>query len=132
MSGTVRTALASDEWELIRPWVREQAAAEEHRTWLEIVKFTHRRAREIIRRNQFTLDAPWDEDASHSYSMIAAHVALPVIGVPVPLFAIRGRWLWRDIDLSPDGKRFVAVVPQVMANEQPLTAVVNWTAQMRR
>src|SRR5262245_5585494 len=54
------------------------------------------------------------------------------IGVPVPLFAIRGTWLWRDFDVSPDGKRFLAVVPQMMANEQPLTAVVNWTAQVRR
>jgi len=75
VGGAVRQALAPDEWEVIRPWVLEQAAAEEHRTWMEIVRFTHRRAREIIRRNRFTLDAPWDEDASHSYSTIAAHVA---------------------------------------------------------
>jgi hypothetical protein len=53
------------------------------------------------------------------------------IGAPEPLFAINGRWPWRDFDVSPDGKRFLAVVPQVMANEQALTAVVNWTAQLR-
>jgi hypothetical protein len=54
------------------------------------------------------------------------------IGVAVPLFAIPGRWLWRDYDVSPYGQRFLAIVPQVMANEQPVTVVVNWTAQERR
>ena len=46
------------------------------------------------------------------------------IGVSVPLFAIQGRWPWRDFDVSPDGKRFLAIVPQMMANEQALTAVM--------
>jgi len=54
------------------------------------------------------------------------------IGVPVSLFAIHGRWPWRDFDVSPDGTRFLAVVPQTMANEQAVTAVMNWTAQVRR
>jgi WD40 repeat protein len=54
------------------------------------------------------------------------------IGVPGPLFATHGRWPWRDYDVSPDGKRFLAVVPQMMANEQALTAVLNWTAQVQR
>jgi Tol biopolymer transport system component len=54
------------------------------------------------------------------------------IGAPVPLFAIHGRWPWRDFDVSPDGKRFLAVVPQMMANEQALTAVMNWIAQAQR
>jgi len=68
----------------------------------------------------------------HVMSVSIRTAAALEIGVPVPLFAIRGRWLWRDFDLSPDGKRFLAVVPQMMANEQALTAVVNWTAQVRR
>ena len=64
---------------------------------------------------------------------VAIHTAPALkIGVPVALFAINGKWPWRDFDVSPDGKRFLAVVPQMMANEQPLTAVMNWTAQMRR
>jgi len=54
------------------------------------------------------------------------------IGVPVRLFAMEGKWPWRDFDVSPDGKRFLAIVPQVMANEQSLTAVLNWPAQTRR
>jgi len=82
----------------------------------------------------------WSHDGRELYYLAAdGHVmAVPIrtapalrIGAPVPLFAINGRWPWRDFDVSPDGKRFLAVVPQVMANEQALTAVVNWTAQLR-
>ena len=47
------------------------------------------------------------------------------IGVPLRLVAIQGKWPWRDFDVSRDGKRFLAIVPQVMANEQALTAVLN-------
>jgi hypothetical protein len=32
---------------------------------------------------------------------------------------------WSDWDVSRDGTRFLAVVPQP-ANEQPLTAVLDW------
>ncbi|MEX0880135.1 MAG: hypothetical protein WEB59_16750 [Thermoanaerobaculia bacterium] len=34
------------------------------------------------------------------------------------------RWLPA---LSGDGKKFLAVVPETAADEQPLTVVVNWT-----
>jgi eukaryotic-like serine/threonine-protein kinase len=54
------------------------------------------------------------------------------IGVPIRLFGMAGKWPWRDFDLSRDGRRFLAIVPKVMANEQPLTAVLNWPAQVRR
>jgi Tol biopolymer transport system component/DNA-binding winged helix-turn-helix (wHTH) protein len=53
------------------------------------------------------------------------------IGVPLRLFGMAGKWPWRDFDLSRDG-RFLAIVPQVMANEQSLTAVLNWPAEVRR
>ena len=51
--------------------------------------------------------------------------------VPVTLFAIKGKWPWRDFDLSPDG-RFLAIVPRLMGNEQSLTVVLNWTAEVAR
>ena len=73
VGGTVRQALAPDEWEMIRAWVREQASAEEHRTWMEIVRFTQRRAGEIIQREHYTPDPIWD--TAHFYPTIAAHVA---------------------------------------------------------
>ena len=58
-------------------------------------------------------------------------VSLPVrtsptlqIGAPVTLFEINGAG-WSGFDVSPDGKRFLAVVPEVVADRLPLTVVVN-------
>lgn len=73
VGGPVKLALSADAWEVLRSYVLEQAAAVEHRTWVEIVKFTDHRARAIIRREHFTLDSSWDDP--HRYSAIAAHVA---------------------------------------------------------
>lgn len=56
-----------------------------------------------------------------------------VLGTPRPLFAIHGGTLWADpklnagwpdFDVSVDGTRFLAIMPQP-ANQQPLTAVLN-------
>jgi Tol biopolymer transport system component len=52
------------------------------------------------------------------------------LGNPAPLFPLSGKWLWMDFGLSPDGRRFLAVVPEVVANELPLTVVANWTAEL--
>jgi len=53
------------------------------------------------------------------------------VGSPGTLFAIKGKWPWRDFDMSPDG-RFLAIVPRLMAAEQSLTVVLNWTADVPR
>jgi eukaryotic-like serine/threonine-protein kinase len=53
------------------------------------------------------------------------------IGSPVTLFAVKGKWPWRDFDISPDG-RFLAIVPRLMASEQSLTVTLNWTADLPR
>ena len=71
--GPVREAMPDDAWETIRSWVLELAADEEHRAWREIVRYTGRRARHIIREQGFTRETGWDE--SHRYSEIASHVA---------------------------------------------------------
>ena len=34
--------------------------------------------------------------------------------------------------VSADGKRFLAVVPQAFAGEQPLTVILNWSAEVRQ
>jgi Tol biopolymer transport system component len=54
------------------------------------------------------------------------------VGSPVTLFAIKGNWPWRDFDMSPDGNRFLAIVPRLMSSEQSLTVVLNWTADVPR
>jgi eukaryotic-like serine/threonine-protein kinase len=56
----------------------------------------------------------------------------PEVGRPVPLFSTIAKWPWRDFEVAPDGKRFLAIVPQLMANEQPLSVVLNWAAEVRR
>ncbi|MEX2384207.1 MAG: protein kinase [Thermoanaerobaculia bacterium] len=48
-------------------------------------------------------------------------------GAPVALFTIEGK-PWLNFALSADGKKFLAVVPEIAADEQPMTVVVNWTA----
>ncbi len=45
------------------------------------------------------------------------------LGRPVALFTIANK-PWVSFDVSPDGNRFLVIVPEVVANEQPLTAVL--------
>jgi hypothetical protein len=73
VGGLVKEVLSDEAWQVIRSWVLELAAAEEHEAWREIVHFTDHRARHIIRREGFTRDSGWDDD--HQYAAIAAHVA---------------------------------------------------------
>ena len=53
------------------------------------------------------------------------------VGTHLTLFALKGP-AWNSFDVSADGKRFLAVVPEVVANEQPLTVVLKWTADLVR
>lgn len=46
-------------------------------------------------------------------------------GDPRTLFTLPGRYLWAGFDVAPDGKRFLAIVPEVVAREHPVTVVVN-------
>jgi hypothetical protein len=50
------------------------------------------------------------------------------LGQPSPLFTLKeGTWL---SDISPDGKRFLAVVQEAGPTEElPLHVVLNWTAE---
>ena len=65
-------------------------------------------------------------------------VAVPVaptglsVGAPRTLFALPGRRLWKDYDVSLDGKRFLAIVTDVLSEEQPLTVVTNWRPDVLR
>jgi Tol biopolymer transport system component len=86
------------------------------------------------------IGARWRHDGHELYYVSADRrlMAVPVrttpmleVGSPTPLFALQGR-TWTDFALSADGKRFLAVVPQAFAGEQPLTVILNWTAEVRR
>jgi Tol biopolymer transport system component len=62
------------------------------------------------------------------------------VGRPVTLFVISHRFgraagpshAWQGFDVSPDGRRFLAIVPDVVREEQPLTVVVHPTLESRR
>ena len=58
-------------------WLRDLARAEEHLAWLEIVRFTSRRARGLIREGHMTDQCDWDLD--HTYPIVAASVVKMLI-----------------------------------------------------
>jgi len=49
-------------------------------------------------------------------------------GTPRSLFETT----WSDYDVAPGGRRFVAVVPDSIAREQPLTMILNWPSLVAR
>ena len=84
--------------------------------------------------------ARWRHDSRELFYVSADRrlMAVPVrttptleVGRPAPLFTLQAR-TWTDFVVSPDGKRFLAVVPQAFAGEQPFTVILNWTAEVRR
>ncbi|MDL2717174.1 MAG: protein kinase [Acidobacteriota bacterium] len=48
------------------------------------------------------------------------------LGTPTALFPIAGRAGWSAFEPFPDGKRFLALVPEVIAAELPLTVIDGW------
>jgi Tol biopolymer transport system component len=78
-------------------------------------------------------DARWSRDGreivyvSSDLRMMAVPVrTTPAVelGAPSTLFAITNK-RWVSFDMSADGKRFLVIIPEVVANEQPLTAFLN-------
>jgi hypothetical protein len=77
-------------------------------------------------------DARWTRDGreivyvSPDLRIMAVPVrTMPVVelGTPVSLFAVANK-RWVGFDVSPDGNRFLVIVQDVVANEQPLTALL--------
>ncbi len=54
------------------------------------------------------------------------------LGDPKPLFDLKGRSNWLSFDVSADGKRFLAVVPEVLADRAPQNVVVNWPSGVEK
>jgi len=52
------------------------------------------------------------------------------LGTPTALFALSADW--KGFDIAPDGKRFLAIVPKIVADELPLNVLVNWTSEAGR
>jgi dipeptidyl aminopeptidase/acylaminoacyl peptidase len=53
------------------------------------------------------------------------------LGTPVALFALPSKH-WVTFDASADGTRFLVIIPEVVANEQPLTALLNVVSGLAR
>ena len=53
------------------------------------------------------------------------------LGTPSTLFGVGARG-WMDFDVAPDGTRFLALIPELVADEQPLKAILNWAADGAR
>jgi hypothetical protein len=71
--GPLRRALEDEAWRTAGPWIRELAAAVEHATWREIVRFTHARARTLVRERHLSHDC--DVEHARHYPEIAAEIA---------------------------------------------------------
>ena len=56
--------------------------------------------------------------------------AVLTFGTPVTVFVIGSR-RWIDFDVAQDGQRFLALIPEVVLSEQPLTALQHWNTTPR-
>jgi hypothetical protein len=71
--GRVRQALEDEGWRTLAAWVRQLAAEQEHAVWREIVRFTHQRARTLVRERHLSHDC--DPDHARHYPEVAAEIA---------------------------------------------------------
>jgi hypothetical protein len=87
----------------------------------------------------FYLSAETDRHLTGGPIIFTSHlVTVPIqtsptlrVGTPVPLFELNPNRPWLEFDVSSAG-RFLAVVSETRASEQPLTVVLNWTAEAGR
>lgn len=71
--GTVQGAVDGDGWEVLVRWILDLARDQELSTWREIVRFTNRRGRELVRERHLSHDC--DLEHTRHYPEIAAQVA---------------------------------------------------------
>jgi hypothetical protein len=72
VGGPYRQAASDEAWEALIPWIVDVAQQEEHAAWLEIVRYTDRRARELIRDHHLSSDC--DFDHSKCYWAVAERI----------------------------------------------------------
>jgi eukaryotic-like serine/threonine-protein kinase len=54
------------------------------------------------------------------------------VSAPVTLFTNRAGHDWQGLDVAADGKRILAIVPEVVPSELPLNVIVNWPAAAKK
>lgn len=60
VGGTLKAALEPAGWDFLVRWIMDLAREEEHDTWLEIVRYTQRRARTLIAEHHLSADTRFD------------------------------------------------------------------------
>jgi hypothetical protein len=58
--GPVKAAVEGEGWEVLVPWILEVAREEEHRTWLEIARYTNHLAVQLVERHHLSDDTQFD------------------------------------------------------------------------
>jgi len=58
---SVRASLDERGWTMLIPWILDVARDEEHRTWLEISRYTDRLARNLIREHHLSGETRFDD-----------------------------------------------------------------------
>lgn len=71
--GTVQGAVDGDGWEMLVRWILDLAQEQQLATWREIVRFTNRRGRELVREQHLSSDSDFGQ--MRHYPEIAAQVA---------------------------------------------------------
>jgi len=56
----------------------------------------------------------------------------PALDIGTPRALLSMPQLWFDFDATSDAGRFIAIVPQVLARNQPVTVVLNWHEEVRK
>jgi len=69
---SAKRAVSSEAWHVLIPWIVDVARKQEHETWLEIVVYTDKRARELISRHH--LSNQCDFDHAVCYGTVAARI----------------------------------------------------------
>jgi len=95
---------------------------------------------ERVRVTQEGAYAPrWSRDGKELFyltadrKLVAVSVSAsspPALGAPRTLFTLQGPYRWASYDVARDG-RFLAIVPESLATEQPLTVLVGALGQAR-
>ena len=70
--GPLKAALEPEGWNYLAGWILEVAREEEHATWVEIVRYTQRRARALIREHHLSADTRFDH--TRCYGKIAPRI----------------------------------------------------------
>ena len=70
--GPTKRAVSSEAWQVLIPWIVDVARKQEHETWFQIVAYTDKRARELIRQHH--LSNQCDFDHTKCYGTVATWI----------------------------------------------------------